>query len=211
MNNFANYKKTTLILFLCLSELFSFTVSATADRPLKDIEIKNNQGHKPQEADHSFEQNIKSEDTFKNDKSSKNDKNKFEELLIWKLSDDLKLTVSEEKKFSEWMRELNHKKAAINNQIESVVRSLSELSANNKISLKNNDKEYDKLLIEYRRLLKSYNELSIKEVDNLQKIIGVNKTGQYLVFKSDLTNKLKQMLTPNEKTSPLPPPKVIQE
>lgn len=203
MNNFASYKKTRLILLLCMSVLFPFAALAVTDRPIKDVEVKS--------SEHSAEQNTKNEDLLKNDKSAKNDKNKFEELLIWKLSDDLKLTVSEEKKFSEWMRELNHKKAAINNQIEGVIRSLSEISTNNKISLKNNEKEYDKLLIDYRRLLKSYNELSIKEIDNLQKIIGVSKTGQYLVFKSDLTNKLKQMLTPNEKVAPLPPPKVIQE
>lgn len=182
---------------------------AVVDRPITETEDKKKNNSKLHELDLRAEPTIKSNELSKTDKQSKNEKNKFEELLIWKLSDDLKLTVGEEKKFSQWMRDLNHKKNEINGQIEELVQSLAELNSNNKNSLKKNENE--KLLIEYRRLLKSYNELSIKEVDNLQKIIGVEKTGQYLVFKSDLTNKLKQMLTPNEKSAPLPPPKVIQE
>ncbi len=202
MNNFANYKNTIMCLFLCLPLLTVTKAKAVVDRPIKETEDK--------KKINSESSNI-TNDSSKNDKQTKNEKNKFEELLIWKLSDDLKLTVGEEKKFSRWMRDLNHKKAEINGQIDEVVRSLAELNSNNKISLKNNEKENEKLLTEYRRLLKSFNELSIKEIDNLQKIIGVEKTGQYLVFKSNLTNKLKQMLTPSEKAAPLPPPKVIQE
>lgn len=147
-------------------------------------------------------------DDHKSAAANRNEKNKFEELFIWKLSDDLKLTVVEEKKFSEFIRDLNDKKTQINNEIDVTVQDIAK-AINSKNQNKNRDIE--KLLTQYRKNIKNYNDLSLKELDGVQKIVGQERTAQYLVFKSDLTNKLKQLLSPTEKNSNLPPPKVIQE
>jgi hypothetical protein len=75
-----------------------------------------------------------------------------------------------------------------------------------------NQKERDKALAEHRKLLKAYSDLSIEEVDRIQKMLGSEKAAQYFVLKNDLTNRLKSMLaTPEKKPGQkLGPPKVIE-
>jgi hypothetical protein len=75
-------------------------------------------------------------------------------------------------------------------------------------------------LAEQKRLLRSYNDLSLEEADQIQKILGVNKAAQYFVLKNELTNKLKTvLLSPEnskatekiEKAEKLAPPVIIEE
>jgi hypothetical protein len=131
-------------------------------------------------------------------------RNKVEELFIWKISDELKLSVPEEKKFSDFVRGLNQRRAQVNDELQ---ESLKKMSASA------NPKERERALSEHRKLLKSYSDLSIEEVDRIQKLLGTEKAAQYFVLKNDLTNRLKAMLTmPDKKPmEKLGPPKVIEE
>lgn len=128
-------------------------------------------------------------------------RNKVEELFIWKISDELKLTVPEEKKLADYVRDLNRRRFRVNEDIQLTLKKLSS------------NKDREKILSEHRKLLKSYSDLSIEEADRIQKILGVDKAAQYFVLKNDLTNRLKSMLaTPDKKNAePLAPPKVIEE
>ncbi|PIS10277.1 MAG: hypothetical protein COT73_10400 [Bdellovibrio sp. CG10_big_fil_rev_8_21_14_0_10_47_8] len=133
-------------------------------------------------------------------------KNRVEELFIWKISDELKLSVPEEKSFSQLVRSLGQKRARVNEELKDVVRKLSQ-------SQSTADRE--KLLVEQKKLFKKYNDLSLEEADRVQKILGIDRTAQYFVLKSDLTNRLKNIFTSGEKTSSAPttlaPPKVIEQ
>jgi len=131
-------------------------------------------------------------------------RNKVEELFIWKISDELKLSVPEEKNLSEFVRMLNQRRLQVNEELQNSLKKMSDSAS---------IKEREKALSEHRKLLKSYSDLSIEEIDRIQKMLGTEKAAQYFVLKNDLTNRLKAMLAmPDKKTGEkLAPPKVIEE
>lgn len=138
-------------------------------------------------------------------------KNRVEELFIWKISDELKLSVPEEKSFSLMIKTLNERRARVNGDLQDILKRLSESKTT---------KEKEKLLAEQKRLLRSYNELSLEEADKVQKLFGTDRAAQYFVLKNDLTNRLKTALISSDKgTNTVPsvaptklgPPQVIEE
>ncbi len=132
-------------------------------------------------------------------------RNRVEELFIWKISDELKLSVPEEKSFSSLIRELNSRRSNLNDQLQKNLK---------KMSLPGSTKEKEKILNVQRKLIKIYNDLSIEELDKIQKLFGSQRTAEYLVMKNDLTSKVKNLLASPEKQpleDKLPPPQVIEE
>lgn len=134
-------------------------------------------------------------------------KSYLEDIFIWKMSDELKLTAKEEKEFTTINKELNRKKSELNKEIQKSIQALSDKDA--ELELKN-----------YRKLVNDYNQIATKEFDTLKKLLGTKKFIQYLKIKNDLTTKVKSVLIgerPAERRDaplpipPLPPPKVIVE
>lgn len=132
-------------------------------------------------------------------------KTHLEDIFIWKMSDELKLSAKEEKEFTEVSKNLNHKKSELNRQIQEMTATLSESSS-----------EAD--LRKYKKLLQDYNEVSIAEFDSIKKILGAKKFVSYLKIKSELTGKMKSILIGEKNTDKkeinsksLPAPKVIVE
>lgn len=133
--------------------------------------------------------------------------NRVEELFIWKVSDELKLSIPEEKSFTKLIKNLNAKKSSLNEAIQENIRHMGGAGS---------AKDKEKLLSEQKRLLKSYNELSIDEVTQIQKLFGPERAAQYFVLKNDLTNKLKTLLAApsSNGVSAAPmmaPPHIIEE
>ncbi len=108
-------------------------------------------------------------------------KNYLEDIFIWKISDELKLTAKEEKSFSEIIKNLNQKKTDLNRKIQTELEAL-------------NSKAADVQLKKYRQLLQEYNQLTITEFDSVKKIFEAQKFIQYLKLKNELTNKMKSIL-----------------
>jgi hypothetical protein len=131
-------------------------------------------------------------------------KNKIEELFIWKISDELKLSPKEEKSFSDLFTELSKKKSEITHEQDDLL---------NKLAAAATDKERSHLLAEYRKQVLDANKIQLREFDELKKILGPERLGKYFHVKRDLTNKVKSLLTEKgeKKESDLPPPKVIEE
>lgn len=133
-------------------------------------------------------------------------KSYIEDIFIWKISDELKLTVSEEKKFTEISKSLNKKKSELNKKINEAVMNLSSNSS-------------EEALAVYKKLLQEYNQLNINEFDLMKKLLGTKKFISYVKIKYELTNKIKSAIlsdknnedSVNKPTAPLPPPKVIIE
>jgi hypothetical protein len=131
-------------------------------------------------------------------------KTQLEDIFIWKMSDELKLTTQQEKSFTELSRSLNRKKTELNRQIQETVQNLGS---------KNQEADLQK----YRRLIAEYSQLSVKEFDSIKRLLGSEKFSEYLKIKYELTTTVKSMLVgekPSEKKEPvvnLPPPKVIVE
>ncbi|MNS83358.1 hypothetical protein D3C72_1171430 [compost metagenome] len=136
--------------------------------------------------------------------ASSGTKNQLEDLFIWKMSEELKLTSLEEKKFTETVKNLNQKKADLNKDLQEALVSMTKAET---------DKQKADQLKTYKRSLHAYNLLSEEEIEKIQGMLGATRTVQYLQIKQDLTNRIKTMLmTPDaSKPKPLPAPKVIEE
>ncbi len=135
-------------------------------------------------------------------------RNQLEELFIWKMSDELKLSPVEEKKFTEIVKGLNKRKADLNHSLLESVEKMSKAA---------NTKKREEELTHYRKTLQSYNHVSEEEFDKLKPLLGADRFVQYVQIKQDLTNRIKSMLANPEASStksekkPLPAPKVIEE
>ena len=142
-------------------------------------------------------------------------KSYLEDIFIWKMSEELKLTALEEKKFAEIQKDLNQKKLELNKSIQNSIESFSSIKEN---SVRESDKKLDQHFI----LIKKYNQLALDEFQKMRKLLGSQRFLTYLKIKNELTQKVKSLLAgesdkkelkpEKEKTNdPLPPPKVIVE
>lgn len=136
---------------------------------------------------------------------AKANNHKFEDLFIWKVSDELKLSVSEEKTFSDLVRGLNQKRQDLNDAMQGTLKKLKD--AKTKV-------EQTKLIGQYRNQMKQHSQIGIDEIDQIKKILGPEKTAQYLVLKNDLMTQLRSRLAKpeSEKDKPeLKAPQLIEE
>ena len=136
-------------------------------------------------------------------------KTHLEDIFIWKISDELKLSAKDEKKFTEIQKDLNRKKSDLNRQIQEASQEMVTLGSAKPAQIAAGLKKY-------RRLLVEYNQLSIIEFDSIRSLLGDKKFTEYLQVKSDLTSKVKSMLVGEKdkkeiSNSPLLPPKIIIE
>jgi hypothetical protein len=112
-------------------------------------------------------------------------KQRLEELFIWKVSEELKLDPAEEKKFGDTVRDINKSKAALQKDLDDQIDRIKTAG----------EKDLKKELSNYKSKLKKYNDLAVSEVDRIKRAIGDQKTARYLVLKSELSTKLKSMLS----------------
>ncbi|WP_413558519.1 hypothetical protein [Bdellovibrio sp. HCB209] len=134
-------------------------------------------------------------------------RNQLEELMIWKMSDELKLTAKEEKSFSEIIKDLNKKKSDLNKTLQTSLESLVKIQDKKKLEL-----EFSL----YKKNLQSFNKISEEELDKLKPLLGTERTVQYLQIKQDLATRIKATLTNpdaamKDEKKPLPAPKLIIE
>lgn len=142
-------------------------------------------------------------------------KSYLEDIFIWKMSDELKLTASEEKKFTEIQKNLNQKKLDLNKSIQNSIESFLTVKEN---AIYDIDKKLDQHFI----LITKYNQLALDEYQEMRKLLGSNRLLTYLKIKNEITQKVKSILAgdserkevkPNKEKllTTLPPPKVIVE
>jgi hypothetical protein len=133
-------------------------------------------------------------------------KNHLEDLFIWKVSEELKLSTPDEKKFSDALRALSVKKQAVSQKLDEV----SKLFLNSKA-----DKDRKKYFTAYRKALLDYNNLALEELDQMKDIFGLQKLAHYMEVKIDITNKIKAVISSPDRIGkdkkPLPSPKIIEE
>ena len=132
-------------------------------------------------------------------------KTHLEDIFIWKMSDELKLTAQEERQFTDINKQLNRKKSEINRKIQSSIQNLSEVDS-------------DAALKKHKKLIQEYNDISVSEFESLKKLLGTKKFISYLKLKNELNSKVKSILIGEKsaerderKSKVLPPPKVIVE
>lgn len=127
--------------------------------------------------------------------------------MIWKMSDELKLSATEEKTFSAIIKNLNTKKSDLNRSLQSSLESM--------VNTKDSKKREQEFLL-YKKTLQSFNKVSEEELDKLKPLLGTERTIQYLQIKQDLATRIKATLTNpdapmKDDKKLLPAPKVIIE
>lgn len=145
--------------------------------------------------------------------------NRIEDLFVWKISEELKLSVKEEKDLTILIHDLNKRKLVATDYVQSVIVQMAQ--ENNFSKKKSGSK---KLLQEYQRALQKYNDIALDEVRLIQKIFTADKATKYFVIKSELSQKIRNLLSTPERaqdrsTGPvrpevskkLPEPKIIEE
>lgn len=134
-------------------------------------------------------------------------KNSVEEIFIWKMSDELKLSAQEEKKFSEIHKDLNRKKA----ELQAELQKLSYASHDNPGLTK---PQIADVVKKYKKTLMEYNSLNLQELDKMKTLLGERRFLDYLAIKQDINLKLKSLVLGEDSqksAKPLPPPQIIEE
>jgi predicted nucleic acid-binding Zn-ribbon protein len=131
---------------------------------------------------------------------------RLEDLFIWKVSDELKLSAVEEEEFASQLRALNTKRKKLNDEIENLLKEMGELS------LAQKESELPKKLRDYERKIKQYSDTQVEEIKQVEKVLGVRRAAVYFSLKNDLVFKIRQSLSPQPRSISAPklaPPKVV--
>ena len=134
-------------------------------------------------------------------------KNSVEDIFIWKVSDELKLSATEEKKFADIHRDLNKQKMQLAAQLQ-------KLSFQSKENPQLPKSRATVIIKDYKKTLMAYNNLSVQELDKMKALLGDIKFLDYLAIKQDINLKLKSLVLGEDskpKPAKLPPPQIIEE
>lgn len=134
-------------------------------------------------------------------------KNSVEDIFIWKVSDELKLSAAEEKKFADIHRDLNKQKMQLATQLQ-------KLSFQSKENPQLPRSQASNIIKNYKKTLIAYNNLSLQELDEMKALLGDKKFLDYLAIKQDINLKIKSLVLgeyPKVKSVKLPPPQIIEE
>lgn len=144
---------------------------------------------------------------------------KLEEMYIWKISEELKLTSQEDREFAKVVKQINSARAQANDSLKAHLNSANEELRKNQSGF--SAQKSDKWLKEYKRLLTQYGKLSTDEIDKIRKVLGQDRAVRYFALKSEMVERFKNLLTPQaqggEKADGDPPsviktqPKIIEE
>lgn len=126
---------------------------------------------------------------------------RLEELMLWKMSDELRLSPTEEKAFGDAVRDLNRRKTSLTERLAADLDALKAAKA----------KERPAVLTRYRKTLHEAQDLPLEEFDRMKKLLGEEKLVKYLDVKKDLADKVKALLLEKTESAPLPPPKLIED
>jgi hypothetical protein len=110
---------------------------------------------------------------------------KVEDLFIWKVSDELKLSTKQEQQFSKMIRDLGAQKAEISEKIQKNILALS---------LKKG-KGLRVALTDYKKSLKELNQINLREIELIEGQFGPEKAAQYIQLKQTLAEQIKSALS----------------
>lgn len=131
--------------------------------------------------------------------------NRFQELFIWKVSEELKLSVKKEQEFSKLIRNSNSQREKNRAEIDGILVKMKSVKS---------DRESKSLVAAYQKAWSTYYKTRESELEQIIKVLGPLKTAKYLVVRDKVTQGLKLILAdPKSKQSPktLAKPKIIEE
>ncbi len=133
------------------------------------------------------------------------ERRRLEELMIWKMSEELKLPILIEAQFTEVIRNLNVEKGRSNNDLATSLIELGQAKT---------DKEADLVLKRFEKAIRRSQQVPLNEFKRLKRLLGPQKLARYFVAKSQMVEKLKALssapiepVAPSSDPNPEPTPK----
>lgn len=120
-------------------------------------------------------------------------KQRLEQLFVWRVSDKLSFTPKEENQFVEQYKKLSDEKLKLVNHAE---ETLAQIEKN-----KSDVKKSQLLVKEYLGIQAQINQLSSKEIQNIEKLFGSSRAAEYVLLKREMTQKFKDALTSTDRSS----------
>ncbi len=117
---------------------------------------------------------------------------RFHKLFLWKVSEELKLNVEEEKKLNQIVLNNFKERDNLKVQIQAFLKAME--SAQSK-------KERESLYGKYKKALGQLKANQISELEAVHGVLGTKKTTQYIVLQNKLNQKLKALLSDPAKDS----------
>lgn len=115
------------------------------------------------------------------------ERKRLEELFIWKMSEELKLSVDTEVAFAEALRSLNREKSVALNELNEALLALGEVGQRQRTIPSSHLTE---AMARYEKAVRRYGDVPVREVARLKPILGTEVTARYLFAKSQVTEKL---------------------
>jgi hypothetical protein len=115
------------------------------------------------------------------------ERKRLEELFIWKMSEELKLSVDTEVAFAEALRGLNREKSVALNELNEALVTLGEATRREKAA---GEARLSAAMNRYEKAVRRYGEVPVREVARLKPILGAEVLARYLFAKSQVTEKL---------------------
>jgi hypothetical protein len=110
-------------------------------------------------------------------------RSRLEQLFIWRVSDRLRLSTTEETRFTTEYRKLTEERQHVNQEID---KSLDRLQ-----KARGNKAQLSEALAEYQRHLKKLNALQTQEMEVMGKILNSDRLAEYILLKRELTEKFR--------------------
>ncbi|HRK07953.1 MAG TPA: hypothetical protein PLZ57_09320 [Pseudobdellovibrionaceae bacterium] len=115
------------------------------------------------------------------------ERKRLEELFIWKMSEELKLSVDTEVTFAEALRGLNREKSVALTELNEALMALGEATRREKTA---GVASLSQAMSRYEKAVRRYGEVPVREVARLKPILGAEVLARYLFAKSQVTEKL---------------------
>ena len=112
---------------------------------------------------------------------------KLEDLFLWKVSDQLKLSSKEETEVSKIYKSLSKKKIENSSQLELLASKLRGRTLQSA--------EAEAWVLDYEKALAEQAKCQLEEFQKLKKVLGSERLLTYLSIKQQFSERLKELLT----------------
>jgi hypothetical protein len=114
----------------------------------------------------------------------------IDEIFVWKVSDELQLSLKKEKELSKLISSFSSSRSKIILESDQIIQKLAQ---------EKSPKQREVLIAAYKKTVKQLNEISLQEIDGAQKVLGTENLGAYLSIKQKFAERVKDVLLKDRK------------
>lgn len=131
------------------------------------------------------------------------ERSRIDDILVWRIAEDLRLAADQEDRFIRELRSLHAQRREVQGQMSVGLEAIRQLLAPGSSAT---EAQFEARLRAHREQLRRQQALQVEEIEIVRRIAGVRGLSRYLVVRSDLVDRMTQILaqpssnsTPSEK------------